>query len=1004
MPRSSKTLILLVLFVLILGNSASAETTNVSGADGVDGFAGGPGAAGAPGTDGANATALADAPGEGNFGTASAGAGGDGGAGGAAATNGGDGGAGGDAGHGGNAGATAMTAGAVAASAEAVAGAGGAPGAGGAGSPPGVDGAPGLVGNGGDAMASATNESTLTSFVSANSIATGGATAPVSGSHVGGSATATSSSTNNGTGTAIAEATARGGGALQSAGAQRGGDAVASSTAVQGNGGRAIARSTAVGGVGAEGGDANASAFAMNSGAGDVEAVATALYGQGTVGAGDAVVFAEGRSSGGGNVDVSALLRKSAFGDVDRDVELHDAVSGSTAGRLSLSQVLSFSTEDFPFSSGFGRDAVTTLAASNPGGGDLDVSVLAAAGLGVISTVPGGVMRPSGGDVVLGDITAEVTTAANVTVDVSVFGGGGARTATSAQGDAGDGGTVKFENRGVGPATKSRVYGRSDGGIVSVTGSFRAGDGGDAGASSTMAAGDGADLDATNIVDGDTTGALSLRQDVLSGSGGVSIPNTTGGDAGAATSVLEKETTSSSLDMSAGAFAGAAELSGRSAGKARSEARGTNHGGAANVIARSSGGGASGVSPFDPAPFAGDATSIGEARTTMAGAAAEAFASATGGNVAGRGIEDALAPGRSGDGHATAGAIADADASAIATASARGGRVTTVPLNDPAGQRGVDGGSALADASATGAGVSTVEATATATGADGASRFGIAGNGGDADASAFAMGAGHAIARSTATAGDSVPDDGDHLRRGGGAALAQASARGAMADVRAEATSGRGFQHQLFASLAVAVGPANDVAARLGSGLALADLPATPGLEAASLMTTAPGAADVGAARAGNTGLDALLASSPQARAISLGRWSSAGRGDGGDAVVVTTELSLLMEESGPLVFGVFGVASSGDELVELVLRVGTDEAAAVETTTFTSVDDFVAFFSEETFALGAAIGDVRIELDATVASNASFGFDFAWVLVPEPSTGLLVFLGIAVLGRRRAR
>ena len=88
--------------------------------------------------------------------------------------------------------------------------------------------------------------------------------------------------------------------------------------------------------------------------------------------------------------------------------------------------------------------------------------------------------------------------------------------------------------------------------------------------------------------------------------------------------------------------------------------------------------------------------------------------------------------------------------------------------------------------------------------------------------------------------------------------------------------------------------------------------------------------------------------------------------------------------------------------------------AAFGDAHTFETLDEALAFFENAVFDTGTLLDSpnfddapqLRLIFDLTVAEGDGFGMQVAFMtLVPEPSTGLLVGLGLLVLGvRRRAR
>lgn len=306
----------------------------------------------------------------------------------------------------------------------------------------------------------------------------------------------------------------------------RGGDATSESVAT---GGLGVVNATdlAVGGsagsvpgqmptVVSRGGNATSNAFAENAGPGAVTAAAQAEGGRGATG-GVAVATARGLSTGGGDVLVSAIQKGGGaeMGGIAQASVLDGAVTGSTAGLLTLSQQAVGGDAGSPLSGADPAAAVGGMARSivhgtNPGGGDLTVHSEAIAGRGAtVSTGP----ALAGADA-FAEATGTVTGGSNV--DVSARSVGGTRVSTSGQGLLGV------------------VFGRSDSGDVrvsaeSVRGKARPG----------MSDDTSANLSLIDAVDGATSGRLTLVQRALAG--------------GTASSSLTRDRSVAALELEAGA-------------------------------------------------------------------------------------------------------------------------------------------------------------------------------------------------------------------------------------------------------------------------------------------------------------------------------------------------------------------------------------------------------------------------------------------------------------------
>jgi hypothetical protein len=290
--------------------------------------------------------------------------------------------------------------------------------------------------------------------------------------------------------------------------------------AVGGQGGTVVNGSTRRGGAG---GDASSSAFGENHGASAVRVIAEAIAGAGgeagggtsggvgTGGAGGrAAATAEGHSASG-DVEVTALQTAGDGGHAETgaagaDTEMIDAVSGSTAGHLTLRQEATAGDAGTALAPGNngrrGGDARSTLAGANDAAGALTVAVLAHAGDGGRSY--GGVAG-AGGDAHAEASGADEAGAALRVVARAEAGAGGGADATGFGGTGGTGGA----------ATLAAAGHSSAGGDVVVVGEAF---GGAAGRGIT-AGGAGGDALLHDAVTGSTSGRLVLAQRAVGGSG-----------------------------------------------------------------------------------------------------------------------------------------------------------------------------------------------------------------------------------------------------------------------------------------------------------------------------------------------------------------------------------------------------------------------------------------------------------------------------------------------------
>lgn len=976
--------LLLAIGLAVPALAETLEQTGNPGIDGAPGTAGDPGGTGGQGTAGQNVFLTADAIAQQNRATATGGEGGRGGTGGTGVGPTANGGMGGNGGRGGTAGATATVFGASLAEATATGGEGGARGFRGPRTGNGEPGPYGNGGDGGDASADASVILNSASFGLAEANATGGDSGEEDmPSLAGGNADALASSVNSGGGTARARATALGGNMERLGAPFFDRDPFPAATI----------------------GDATADAFARNTGSTEVEATAVAAGGMST--AGSTWATAEGVSEGGGDVTVSA----ETFGlaPTGTALEVHDAVSGSTSGVLTLHQGAVVSGFRSTPRAERGGEVVTSLEAINPGGGDLVVTLDALSGRGD----PG----LDGGDVVLGNVSAVSTTGANVSVDVDVRAGKGG--SPDAMGVLGVGGQIVQEDRSGASPVASLIRGESNGGDVDVTVLFLQGGGGDGTAASGGAVGDGHDITMNNVATGDTTGSLSLSQTALGSSGGLrtdrlddppDLSASSGGQGGEAISNLTKTTTSSSLVLESRAFGGFTTRDGGVSANGISTVAGTNDGGSVRVVGTAGGGG--GTRVFVVPIAGGDGISTATGTTTGNGHAVEVDSTATGG-AGGRlqGSAPAPATADAGDAFSEARGTALGDASVSVIDTATGG--TTRGTIDPAaamGGPGGHGGDAFSEAYATGGGVSLVQATSVATGGGGAYGFPSAGDGGDADAFASATGLGAVEADAQATSGSSYEGffaPGANIGSVG-SAIARATANGTSGHARAGAWAGQGLRDELGGSIQVSVGSQADAAARATEQQALDLAGLGTGLEGALVVGSQPVAADIANARSGNTRLDEQLSINTSAVVLGVGEWAVTGRDDGSAAIESVAEMDVQLHTSRTglsVLFAAYDFTSTGSDPTELSFSILRDGVEVGSEEQFASYTDLLAFLQNKTFDLGADLGDhplLSVRLRATVEDDSSFSMGFAFTLVPEPNTGLLLGVGLLVLGRRR--
>jgi hypothetical protein len=242
-----------------------------------------------------------------------------------------------------------------------------------------------------------------------------------------------------------------------------------------------------------------------------------------------------------------------------------DAVSGSTSGRLELSQVANAGSSEGSAPSG---SAVSRLTSRNEGGGSLVALSRANAGSRLFGAVAG-----AGGPATSAGSALDVT-GASIELRVEANGGNA-------------GSNLSLPGSDGGAATIERAYAESTaGGSVWVVGSARGGDGG-RGMPGTD--GDGASVELTDVVDGTTSGSLRLEQIARGGA--------RGGDSGlrgASTSRLRRHKSAADLLVAATADDVASAHAINDAGPAFADARAS----AADARAWSVSQGSNGIASF----------------------------------------------------------------------------------------------------------------------------------------------------------------------------------------------------------------------------------------------------------------------------------------------------------------------------------------------------------------------------------------------------------------------
>jgi autotransporter-associated beta strand protein len=531
------------------------------------------------------------------------------------------------------------------------------------------------------------------------------------------------------------------------------GSASSASSATANGNSQAIASASAVGGVGGRvfsdvgnggrGGDASAIASASNSGTSSVSVTAIARGGTGgyTSGLGSfggsggaALAMASGSSSGGGDVTVQASQYGGAGGMGIRPANpgagansfMSNAVSGSTTGTLTLSQQAVAGNGGVAQRSG-GTGTLGDGAVAGNAGSSLVVSDGSAMRLiGLSSAVAGN--SGAGNNVVNAG-------SAMASIDLTGIGAVSA-TASASAGNAGLSSGATSGNGGM--ASLGVVRGVSTGGgDVSVTGIASGGSGGD-NSTFSVTSGLGASISLVDVVDGDTSGSITLTQTANAGAAGTTR-NVAAPSGGSATSSLSRTKSSASLTLvsSATAAHGSSQNSsfptstvyGANGGAASATANAINLGGSARADATATAGAGGTSAEVLYAGTGGAAVSVAMATAHGDGHSASAFGSATGGN--GGGFWSKIVgstPAAGGNATSSSTATALGNGPAIAHDVAIGGRGATTDVTPPAAGGNASStafalslnGTAQADSTASSFG-GQVQSDATAIGAAGSS-------------------------------------------------------------------------------------------------------------------------------------------------------------------------------------------------------------------------------------------------------------------------------------------
>jgi hypothetical protein len=157
--------------------------------------------------------------------------------------------------------------------------------------------------------------------------------------------------------------------------------------------------------------------------------------------------------------------------------------------------------------------------------------------------------------------------------------------------------------------------------------------------------------------------------------------------------------------------------------------------------------------------------------------------------------------------------------------------------------------------------------------------------------------------------------------------------------------------------------------------------------------------------------LESLWQENPAARIEALGQWRARGVDPDGSTQATEFDITLATPESnGDLYLAIFDLQANEGGFEQLSFRLEVDgEAFGVEAS-FSDLEAARTFFAQAIF-LGDAYFDGRVDAGDTPALRAIFevttglhqqlAIGLAAVVVPEPSTALLIGLGLITLTRR---
>ncbi|MCG8587791.1 MAG: PEP-CTERM sorting domain-containing protein, partial [Proteobacteria bacterium] len=254
-----------------------------------------------------------------------------------------------------------------------------------------------------------------------------------------------------------------------------------------------------------------------------------------------------------------------------------------------------------------------------------------------------------------------------------------------------------------------------------------------------------------------------------------------------------------------------------------------------------------------------------------------------------------------------------------------------------------------------------------------------------------------------------VRADAEGISRGGGDVLVSAAASGASGLVSSTARTAGDRGLRVGASVHRGLFAASQVIATASMGSALSGLPGDA-LGTAQVVGR-PSDELVAGARGRHEGLETLLTAEPDARVLVLGEVSALGE-ENDQLSLQTIDLALDPEPAdvrSGIELAIFSESVLGAGFEQLAFRLEVFGEVLGEEQTFASVEEADAFFASLLSVPSDIVspgGDSSIRAIFEISSLADQGitFGFAAVVVPEPSTGLLLGFGLALVVYRKRR